>query len=312
MFLPLSTYRVDCILADVAREQVALAVGVVCVSFAALFIRLADAPPLVIAAWRLGLASVVIAPFVFTRPEVHVPRPAWRETFLMMAAGAFLAIHFAAWITSLEYTSVATSVVLVTASPIFVSIASLLFFRQRLHKIILTGIAMSVAGGVLISAQNWQLGSRPFEGALLAIGGALAVSGYLIIGQRLMRVTGVLRYVFVVYGTAAILLLLAALILGYSFIGYSGKTYAMMVLLALGPQLVGHSALNWSLRSVSATLVAVAVLGEPVGATLWAFLILGEVPSIVELAGGALILTGIFLAMTAGLPRSQSSKTDRL
>jgi len=230
----------------------------------------------------------------------------------MMAAGAFLAIHFAAWITSLEYTSVATSVVLVTASPIFVSIASLLFFRQRLHKIILTGIAMSVAGGVLISAQNWQLGSRPFEGALLAIGGALAVSGYLIIGQRLMRVTGVLRYVFVVYGTAAILLLLAALILGYSFIGYSGKTYAMMVLLALGPQLVGHSALNWSLRSVSATLVAVAVLGEPVGATLWAFLILGEVPSIVELAGGALILTGIFLAMTAGLPRSQSSKTDRL
>ena len=216
----------------------------------------------------------------------------------MIAAGALLAVHFGLWITSLSYTSVATSVVLVTASPIFLAIVSRFLFGQRLSRLAIAGIAVSLGGGVLISYGNWQLGPRPLQGALLAVGGALAVSGYLLIGQRLRQGTGLLSYTLVVYSSAAVLLLASALFLGYGLTGYSGRTYVMLALLALVPQLLGHSSLNWSLRFVPATLVAVAVLGEPVGATLWAFLFLHEVPTTAELAGGVLILAGIFLAMS--------------
>ena len=292
-----------------AREHVVLAVGVVCVSFAALLIRLADAPPLVIATYRLCLASIMLLPFGLTRSRHQLRRLTWKELSLMFAAGAFLAIHFGLWITSLSYTSVATSVVLVTASPIFLAIASRFLFKQRLSKQAIAGIAISLAGGVFISYGNWQLGSQPLEGALLAIGGALAVSGYLIIGQRLRQSTGVLSYTLVVYSSAALLLLFSTLLLGYELTGYSGRTYVLLALLALAPQILGHSALNWSLRFVPATLVAVAVLGEPVGATLWAFLFLREVPTPSELVGGALILFGIFLAMGRGVAATRQSSS---
>ena len=288
----------ECIVAVMAREHVVLAVGVMCVSFAALLIRLAEAPPLVIAAYRLCLASIVIVPFGLARSRGQLRDLTWKDVLLMIGAGALLAVHFGLWITSLSYTSVATSVVLVTASPIFLAIASRFLFKQRLSKLAIAGIAVSLAGGVLISYGNWQLGARPLEGALLAVGGALAVSGYLLIGQKLRRGTGLLSYTLVVYSSAAVLLLAAVMFRGYGLTGYSGRTYIMLALLALAPQLVGHSSLNWSLRFVPATLVAVAVLGEPVGATLWAFLFLHEKPAPAELAGCALILAGIFLAMS--------------
>jgi drug/metabolite transporter (DMT)-like permease len=281
-----------------AREHLVLALGVIGVSFAALFIRLADAPPLVIAAYRLCLASLVLFPIGLSRSQQKLSHLTRREVLLMLLAGTCLAIHFALWITSLRYTSVATSVVLVTASPIFLAVASRFLFKQGLTRLAIAGIAISLVGGVLVSYGNWQLGARPLEGALLAIGGAVAVSGYLLVGQRLRQSVAVLNYTTVVYSTAGVILLISALVFGYSLTGYSGKTYAMLALLAIVPQIIGHSALNWSLRFVPATLVAVAVLGEPVGATLWAFLFLHEVPTPSELVGGALILAGIFLAMS--------------
>jgi drug/metabolite transporter (DMT)-like permease len=292
----------ECILTGMTTAYLALAVGVVSVSIAALLIRLADAPPLVIAAYRLSLASLAIAPFALGRSRNQLQSLTGRELGLMLAAGLCLALHFGLWITSLKYTSVATSVVLVTASPIFLAVASRFLFRQRLGRAAVAGIAISLGGGILISYGNWQLGSRPIEGSLLAVGGALAVSGYLIIGQMLRRSTGVLGYVTIVYGSAALLLLLAALVLGYSMAGYSLGTYAAMGLLAAVPQLIGHSSLNWALRFVPATLVAIAVLGEPVGATLWAYLFLHEAPTASELVGGALILGGILLAMRRTTP----------
>ncbi len=280
-----------------ARAHVVLAIGVICVSFAALFIRLADAPPLVIAAFRLCLASLVVLPFGVThslrqrRPSVTTDLP------LMLLAGASLAVHFALWITSLKYTSVATSVVLVTSSPVLLAVSSRFLFKQRLSKVAVTGILVSLAGGVFVSYGNWQQGPGPLEGALMAFGGAVAVSAYLLVGQKLRQNTSLMSYTATVYGFAALILLVMTLVLGYSLVGYSGRTYTMLVLLAVVPQLLGHSSLNWSLRFVPATLVAVAVLGEPVGATLWAFIFLHESPSLLELIGGVLILTGIFLAM---------------
>jgi len=278
------------------RYYLVLALGVVSVSFAAIFIRLAEAPPLVIAAYRLCLASVVVAPVAGVRSRQELRCLVRRDIIMALLSGAFLALHFALWIASLSYTTVATSVVLVTANPIFVAIASYFLFRERLSKQTILGIAVCLVGAVLIGYGNWRLGPDPLLGGVLALLGALAVAGYLLIGRRLRQSIGLLTYASLTYSSAAVLLLLSALAFGHSLVGYSGTTYVMLVLLALVPQLLGHSSLNWSLRFVSATLVTIAVLGEPVGATALAYLILDEVPTWTEIGGGILILAGIFVA----------------
>jgi len=282
------------------RQYAVLTLGVISVSFAAIFIRLADAPPLVIAAYRLCIASIILAPVAWTRSRQELRRLARRDVMLAVASGAFLALHFALWVSSLSYTSVATSVVLVTITPIFVAVASYLLFRERLTRQIIAGIIVCLAGAVLIGYGNWQIGSESLFGGVLALLGALAVAGYLLIGRRLRQEMSLLSYAFLVYGSAAIMLLVAVLVRGYPVFGYSGDTYLMLVLLAVVPQLMGHMSLVWALRFVSATLVTIAVLGEPVGATILAFLILDEAPTWSEIVGGVLILAGIFVAFRRG------------
>jgi drug/metabolite transporter (DMT)-like permease len=283
-----------------SHQYINLALGVIAVSFAAVLIRLADAPPLVIAAYRLCLASLILAPVAWVNSRQEIRRLARREIILAVASGAFLALHFALWIASLSYTSVATSVVLVTITPIFVAIASYLLFKERLTSRTVAGIFVCLAGAVLIGYGNWQIGSQSLYGGVLALLGALAVAGYLLIGRRLRQEISLLSYSILVYGSAALMLLVAVLVRGYPLFDYSGDTYIMLVLLAVVPQLMGHMSLVWAFRFVSATLVTIAVLGEPVGATILAYLILGEAPTWSEIVGGVLILAGIFVAFRRG------------
>jgi drug/metabolite transporter (DMT)-like permease len=288
------------------RQYSVLAIGVISVSFAAVLIRLADAPSLVIAAYRLCLAALILLPFAVKLAGRELRKIPGRNLAMMLLAGGFLALHFGLWITSLSYTSVATSVVLVTATPIFVAIASYLLFKEKLTVKIVLGIAISIGGSVLIGYGNWSIGTSPFLGAGLALAGALAIAGYLLTGRRLRRTTGLLSYTFVTYSSAAVLLLITALASGYSLSGYSGNTYLMFVLLALIPQILGHSSLNWSLKFMPATMVTIAVLGEPIIATTLAFLILNESPTLTEIIGGILILGGILIAFRGNkIPTAQ-------
>ena len=287
------------------RQYFVLTIGVISVSFAAIFIRLAEAPSLVIAAYRMGLASLVIIPLAWLRSGRELRRLSRQTVLMAMASGAFLALHFGLWITSLSYTSVATSVILVTTTPIFVAIASYFLFHEKLSKQTGVGIAISLAGSVFIGYGNWKLGPGSLFGGLLALLGALAVVGYMLIGRRLMRSMGVLSYASLAYGSAAVILLLATLASGNHLSGYSTNTYLMLVLLAVVPQLIGHSSVNWALRFISATLVTVAVLGEPVGATALAVIILKENPSLSEIGGGILILAGIFIAFRKAQTQSE-------
>ncbi|MBL7165984.1 MAG: DMT family transporter [Dehalococcoidales bacterium] len=282
------------------RQYAVLALGVISVSFAAIFIRLAEAPPLVIAAYRLCLASLVVAPTAWIRSRQELRGLSRKDVLLAVLSGGFLALHFGLWIASLSYTSVASSVVLVTANPIFVAIASYLLFRERVGRQAILGIVVCLVGAVLIGYGNWRLGPQPLLGGVLALLGALAVAGYLLIGRRLRQNIGILSYTALTYSSAAVLLLVAALAFGHPLFGYSSTTYLMLVLLAVVPQLIGHTSLNWSLRFVSATLVTIAVLGEPVLATVLAFAILDEVPTLTEIIGGTLILSGIFVAFRRG------------
>ena len=280
------------------RQYLVLAFGVVSVAFAAVFIKLAEAPPLVIAAYRLCLASLVLAPVAWWRARDELRKLGRRQLLMAVASGAFLALHFGLWIASLDYTTVASSVVLVTASPIFVAVASYLLWGEKLTTRITGGIAVSIVGAAVIGFSNWQAGAGSLLGSVLALGGATAVAGYLLIGRRLRQNMGLLSYIFLTYLSAGLVLLTAALVSGQRLTGYPGMTYLMFVLLALVPQLLGHSSLNWALRFVPATMVTIAVLGEPVGATVLAFFILKEVPSWMEIAGGVLILAGIAAAFS--------------
>lgn len=273
-----------------------LSMGVVAVSFAAIFIRMAEAPPLIIAAYRLTLASLVIGPVALIRSGRELRGLSRRDLLYLVLAGGFLALHFSLWIASLAYTTVASSVILVTMSPLFVGLLSHLLGVDRVAKGMVGGILLSLVGSVAIGYGDFALGGRALWGDILALGGAVMVTGYLLAGRRLRQELSLLPYISLTYSVAAAVTLLFCLLTGERFTGYSSTTYLMFVLLALVPQVIGHSAFNWALGYLSAPFVSVTILGEPVGATILAWLILHEAPTLLKIAGGAMILSGIYLA----------------
>jgi drug/metabolite transporter (DMT)-like permease len=275
-----------------------LTTGVVAVSFAAVLVREASAPALVVAAYRLGLATLVVVPvtLVVGRRQVASLRP--RDIRFLLLAGCLLAVHFASWIGSLGLTSVASSVVLVTASPLFVAVASHFLFNEPMSRRLISGIALGIVGSAVIASGEFRdAAGKEILGDAMAIVGAAAMAGYLLVGRSLRKRVPVLPYVSVVYGTAAIVLLAAVWFARESMTGYGGRTYLMLVLLALVPQLVGHSLLNWSLARVTATVVSISVMAEPIGSTALAYLVLHERPSTASLAGGVLVLLGVYRAV---------------
>jgi len=276
---------------------VALLVGVLSVSFAAIFIRLAEAPPLVIAAYRLTIASVILIPIASTKSMNSLKSLSRRDILLILLSSIFVALHFGLWITSLSYTSIASSVVLVTSHPVFVAAISYFLWGERLGKATISGIVVTLVGIILINYGGFTFTARAFMGDLLALTAGFAMGAYLIIGGQLRARIDVLTYLTLIYTGSAVILLIATVVSGHSLTGYSPATYLMMVLLALVPQLIGHSCLNVAVRLIPVTFVSVAILGEPVGATILGYFILGEIPQTSEIVGGLLILTGIFTVM---------------
>ncbi len=274
-------------------------IGVVAVSFAAIFIRYASAagaPALAIAAWRLSLASLLLVGPAWVQAREELSGLTRRETVLGLLSGAFLAAHFATWISSLELTSVASSVALVTMYPLFAAVASALWLRERLRPIGWAGVVLSVVGSILVALTDAGAAGRDsLLGDGLALAGAVTGAGYFLVGRQLRRRLSLLAYISLTYGTAAVVLVLVALAARVPLFGYSPTVYGLFFLLAAVPQLVGHSSFNWALRYLSATFVTVTVVGEPIGATIWAFLLFGERPGGLKALAGALILVGIVL-----------------
>ena len=275
-----------------------LFIGVVAVSSAAVLIREADAPALVIAAYRLGLAALPTGALALAANRNQTSRHGlWLWPIL---AGAFLALHFGFWIASLQQTSVITSVVLVTTNPLFVGLASPLLLRERVSPATWAGIGIATLGAGLMAAEDLGEGLGTLAGDAYALLGAAFGACFLMIGRRVRPQVSWSGYVGVVYSVAAVLLVASVLVAREPFTGYSAKTFLMMGLLALVPQLVGHSAINWSLAYVPAALVAVAILGEAVGATILATIVLRETPSALEILGALLVLTAVYVALRPG------------
>ncbi len=289
-----------------------LVMGIFAVSTSALFIRLAqvEANSIVVAAYRLSFASIILLPFAWHK-RAEFRRLRRGQVGLILLSGAFLALHFATWISSLAYTSVASSVVLVTTTPLWVGMFSPVFLRERLSLQVWLGLLVALAGGVLVGlSEACQLGAaglvcpaaasfiqgKAFLGNSLALIGAFLAAGYMIVGRRVRAELSLVSYISLVYGTAAVLLVGMALASGQRVSGFSLPVYFWMFCLAVIPQLLGHTSYNFALGYLPAAFVSVSVLAEPVGATLLAIVVLGELPTQLELIGGVIILAGIGLA----------------
>ncbi len=269
------------------------------VSTGALFVRLAEAPALVVAFWRVALAALLILPFGARRAVRELRQASVRERLAGGAAGLFLALHFATWITSLDYTSVAASTVIVCTTPVWVALLAPFVTRDALARATVQGIALAVVGAAVIGWGDLGLSRDAILGDLLALAGAVAAAFYVLAGRRLRPRVSLITYTLTVYGSAALWLLLLVLACGLPIFGYAPAAYGWIVALALGPQLIGHTSYNYALRWLSAALVSVAMLGEPIAATLLAWVFLGELPGTATLAGGVLILIGIARAARA-------------
>ncbi|NPA91767.1 MAG: DMT family transporter [Chloroflexi bacterium] len=274
----------------------ALFLGIFAVSTGAIFVRLADAPALTVAAYRTGLATLILLPLAWWKARDELRRLTRGDLRLALLSGFFLALHFATWISSLDYTSVASSVVLVNTNPIWVGLLTPFISRDRITRLTALGIVISVVGGVIIGAGDFAIGGQALWGDILAIFGSISAALYLLIGRNLRPKLSLVAYVTVVYGTAAVLLWMVVLGMGLPITGFSTQTWAALLGIAVVPQILGHSTYNWALRWVTASLVAVSLLGEPVMATIMAYFLFGEGLTWAKIVGGGLILLGIYLA----------------
>jgi drug/metabolite transporter (DMT)-like permease len=293
-------------------KLIVLFFGVLSISAAAIFIRLAqkEVNSFVIAAARMMFSTIPLIPVVVFGHLPEIKKISKKDLLLSFLAGLFLAIHFASWITSLEYTTIASSVVLVCTTPIWVTLFGVIFFHEKVDRTILLGIFLTLLGGIIIaSSENCsisflrptcnfemtQISGNRILGNILALLGALTAAGYFMIGKTIRKKVSLVPYVFIVYATSALFLCVLILFTGSEIHPYQPLTYLWVILLAIFPQLIGHSLFNWSLKYISATYVAIATMGEPVGSTILAIMIFREIPTPLKVVGAVIILIGIFI-----------------
>ncbi len=283
------------------KAYTALFISVISVSFAAIFIVSCDAPALSIAFYRLLFTTVLILPFVLlykkTRKEIlNLPR---KTLLIMFGIGVILAAHFALWITSLEHTSVASSVILVTAHPLLVGPVSHFLLKERLSFVNSLGIVLSVSGVIILVYGNYGFaaGLDTIEGNILAILGGIAAGLYILGGRKLRKTVSIGSYAFVVYAIGTVVLFIICLTFNAPVINLSLRDYGIIFLMAIVAGIFGHTLYNWSLEHIRASVASVVLLGEPIGSSLLAFALpwIQQTPSYYTIIGGAIILSGIYL-----------------
>lgn len=292
-----------------------LALSLLGIAFAGPLVRLSTADPLAIAVWRLALSLLIVGVFLVATGEWRD----WRKITpgeLMLAAGGgvSLALHFWAWNASIHLTTIAASVTLVSLQPAVVAMISAVALREAPARRQMLGIAIAIAGALIIAAPDFQsgiapAGNRPLLGNLLATSAAITAALYYTIGRRLRRTLGIWAYVGIVYSAAFLTLFAIALSRGVALAPQPPREMAIFVGLAIGPMLIGHTGMNWALKYLPAYVVNLTVLGEPVGATLLGALIpsIRQIPTVNTLVGGAIVLGGVLVAAAGASRRSTSS-----
>ncbi|MBW4435570.1 MAG: DMT family transporter [Pleurocapsa minor GSE-CHR-MK-17-07R] len=294
------------------QAYIMLAVGILAVSTAAIFIKFAQddgVPSLVISAGRLLVSLIVLTPIVLLRYRADLSRLSRSDLLFAALAGAVLGLHFALWIGSLEFTSVLVSVVLVTTGPLWVALLEFLFLKAKITRLVALGLLLATIGSGIIGVGGGtgddSAGSQPLLGAVMALGGAVSVAIYLLIGRKIRAKTSLIPYIWLVYGFAAIFLVLAILLTGTPVTGYPVSGAFWVALTGLVPQLIGHSSFNYVLKYLSATFVGLSSQIEPIGSAIAALIIFRQVPTVVQIIGSFVILAGVTLATYRPNPRGK-------
>jgi drug/metabolite transporter (DMT)-like permease len=274
----------------------------VSVSFASIFIRWSGSDPFVIAAYRLAFSCAMLLPFMFLTGGFSGIRSFnRREVMLVLLSGVALTFHFGLWIVSLTLTLVSTSVILVTSHPIFVTAVSHFLLKERVKRVAVIGILIAFSGVALISITDYSEGSATILGDLMAFLGGICAGIYFLSGRVARQSVAVAPYAFSVYGISSVLLFLSGAVAGDQLLVIDSKEIILFLLLALLPTMLGHTLFNYALKKVPAHIVSTSVLGEPVGASILAyFLLQGEVPSLWIIAGGALVVGGLYIVLSKG------------
>lgn len=272
---------------------VAVAVGTLAASSASIMIKLSAAPALVLAFYRLAMTEAIFLPMALVTNPRDITRMSGRDFALAALSGVFLALHFFFWITSLRYTSVASSLVLVDSHPLFVMAGGYLLYRERVPRKALIGAALALVGIVIVGANDFQIGGTALYGDFLAWLGAATVAAYFLLGRGVRQRVNLLPYTLVVYGAAALVLLSAVLVSRVPLYPYPPEEYLIFLGLALGPTILGHTSYNWALKYLKTSVVSITILAEPVLSSIMAMFLFKEVPSVWLVIGGGVILVGI-------------------
>ncbi|WP_407271771.1 DMT family transporter [Radiobacillus sp. PE A8.2] len=278
------------------HPSIALIVGVISVSTAAVLVKLADATPAsIIANYRLLFAFAIMAPFVLIKYRSEFKLISRHDWVLSIFAGIFLAFHFILWFESLNYTSVASSVVLVTLQPIFGFIGTYIFFRERFAAGAIISMIIAITGSIIIGWGDFQIGGMALFGDILALLGAIMITAYFLFGQNARKRLSLMTYTFIVYGISTFTLFIYNLVLGYSFSGYPAQDWWIFLALAIIPTFLGHTLFNWALRWLSTSVISMSILFEPIGASILAYYILGEKITWTQWLGGMIVIFGLVL-----------------
>lgn len=274
----------------------AVVIGVISVSTSAVLVKLADqAPAAIIANYRLLFAVLIMSPVVLLKYRDEFRLVEKRDWIFSILAGIFLALHFILWFESLNYTSVASSVVLVTLQPIFAFLGTYFFFKERFSPGAVISMLIALLGSFIISWGDFQISGMALLGDILALFGAITVTVYFLFGQRVRRNVSLMTYTFLVYGASSITLLLYNLAVQNPFFGYPANHWGLFLALAIVPTFFGHTLFNWALKWLSTSTISMGIVFEPVGATILAYLLLNEKVTGSQLLGGTIVIFGLFL-----------------
>lgn len=285
-----------------SKAYLAVATAMVSISFASIFIKWSESSPFIIAAYRLSLTCLVLLPVLVWTGGLKEMRSFTRKELLLVGlSGIVLAFHFGLWIVSLTLTLVSTSVILVTSHPIFVAAVSHFILREEVKRVAAVGIVIAFSGVAIIAISDYGVGEDTLIGDAFAFLGGICAGIYFLSGRVARRTVGVLPYSFSVYGISAFILFLSAAVAGDVLVVGDGRELTLFLLMALIPTVLGHTMFNYALRKVPAYIVSTSVLGEPVGASLLAYLLIpGEVPGVWIILGGALVVGGLYVVLTMG------------
>lgn len=282
------------------HPYIPIMIGVISVALSAIFVKMATADAGVIAFYRMLFSVLLMLPIFLLKYRGEVFLLNRRDWIFSTVAGIFLAFHFIFWFESLNYTSVASSTVLVTLQPIFAFAGTYFFFKEKLAFKTILSAAIAILGSVIISWGDFQLGGTAFFGDMLALIGCALITAYLLFGQDVRKRLSLITYTFIVYSISTVTLFFYVLIQGESLGPHPSADWFWFIMLALIPNLLGHTLFNWSLKWVSTNVLSIAILFEPVGASFLAYYIFHEPLSLSQIGGGLIVIIGILLFVIDG------------